>query len=314
MSRLPYEHVRVVEKSATLTGRLVGLLFADQGAEVLIERAVAGLTGEHDAYLDRGKISVPPQGLADVSSADVIIVDGVDRVTHAHGQTLLRVTAALPDDDAYGHLDADCSEDLLNALVGVFTDMVIFGGPLGRPVIYTPLPICSVYAAVHGAIAVGAALVDRERSGAGREIIASRLAGGLSAIGALTLTSSGIPEHLAPFRIGGLPAGLTPERFGEMVQEAARDSASELWLVQRYAPLASPFTAADGRFVLPMVSPNRRLVERLLKSLDVWDAAMDARHGERIVLRLERRAVRRPQPGGLADAEFHEHLRTGRLA
>lgn len=28
MSRLPYEDCRIVEKSATLTGRLVGLLFA----------------------------------------------------------------------------------------------------------------------------------------------------------------------------------------------------------------------------------------------------------------------------------------------
>ena len=34
MSRLPYENVRIIEQSATLTGRLVGLLFADQGAEV----------------------------------------------------------------------------------------------------------------------------------------------------------------------------------------------------------------------------------------------------------------------------------------
>ena len=50
MSRLPYEHVRIIEQSATLTGRLVGLLFADQGAEVLVESLVAAATGEHDAY------------------------------------------------------------------------------------------------------------------------------------------------------------------------------------------------------------------------------------------------------------------------
>jgi crotonobetainyl-CoA:carnitine CoA-transferase CaiB-like acyl-CoA transferase len=187
------------------------------------------------------------------------------------------VTAAIPGDETYGHLPADCSEDLLSAILGIFTDTSGFGRLLGRPVIYTPLPICSVYAAVLGAVAVGAAIVDRERTGAGREIITSRLAGGLSAIGALTLTSSGIPPHLAPASLtGGAPAGLTPSQLQDILKQAASDSAKELWLLQRRGPLSSPFAAADGRLVLPMVSPNRRLTERLLKALDVWDAALAA--------------------------------------
>ena len=276
MNRLPYDDVRIIEKSATLTGRLIGLLFADQGAEVFVEREVTASAGR------ARRVSRPRQdrgtagALADISSADVIIVDGAVPLSRAGAQIVLRVTAAIPGDDAYGHLAADCSEDLLNALVGIFTDMAGFGRALGRPVIYTPLPICSVYAGVLGAIAVGAAIVDRERSGAGREIIASRLAGGLSAIGALTLTSSGIPPHLAPASLGGTLGGLAPARLQEILQEAARDSARELWLAQRRSPLASPFAAADGRLVLPMVAPNRRLTERFLKALDVWDAALAA--------------------------------------
>jgi len=233
MNRLPYEDVRIVEQSTTLTGRLVGLLFADQGADVFVEREDGSTSGEHDAYLDRGKIAVPPRGLADTSSADVIIADGTIPVSRTASQIVLRVTAAIPGDDTYGHLAADCSEDLLSALVGIFTDMAGFGRVLGRPVIYTPLPICSVYAGVLGAIAVGAAIVDRERTGAGREIVASRLAGGLSAIGALTMTSSGIPPHLAPSRLVGVPAGLTQERLQEILLDAARDPARELWLAQR---------------------------------------------------------------------------------
>jgi crotonobetainyl-CoA:carnitine CoA-transferase CaiB-like acyl-CoA transferase len=276
MSQLPYHDLRIIEKSATLTGRLIGLLFADQGADVFIERA-PGPPGNHDAYLDRGKTAVPEGGLADTASADVLIVDGAAAaVGRPETQIVLRVTAALPGDEAYGHLAATCSEDLLNALVGIFTDMLTFGRFLGRPVVYTPLPICSVYAAVNGAIAVAAALVDRERSGKGREIIASRLAGGLSAIGALTLTSRGIPPHLAPARSLGLPDGLTAEQFQAMVQEAARNPARQLWLAQRFSPLSSPFKSADGRLILPMVSANRRLTERLLKALQVWDTALDA--------------------------------------
>jgi len=277
MNCLPCDRVRIIEKSATLTGRLIGLLFADQGAEVFVERRAAATPGEHDGYLDRGKIGVPPGALGGASSANVIIVDGAVPVSRAAAQIVLRVTAADLGDDTYGHLAADCSEDLLNALVGIFTDMAGSGRVLGGPVIYIPLPIGSVYAGVLGAIAVGAALVDQERGGVGREIVASRLAGGLSAIGALTLTSSGIPPHLAPASIsGGLQAGLAPARFQDIVQEAARNSARELWLAQRRSPLSSPFAAADGRLVLPMVSVNRRLTERFLKALDVWDAALAA--------------------------------------
>jgi crotonobetainyl-CoA:carnitine CoA-transferase CaiB-like acyl-CoA transferase len=276
MTQLPYQNVRIIEKSSTLTGRLIGLLFADQGAEVFIERTRDAGPGEHDIYLDRGKVAVPPAALNDTSSADVIVVDGDMPVDRRSWQILLRVTAALPGDGAYGHLAADCSEDLLNALVGIFTDMAGLGRALGRPVIYTPLPICSVYAGVHGAIAAGAALADRERSGHGREIVTSRLAGGLSAIGALTLTSRGTPEHLGPARLGGLPAGLTIEQFQEMTRDAARSPERQLWMAQRFSPLSSPFKAADGRLVLTMVAPNRRLTERLLKAMCVWQAALAA--------------------------------------
>jgi hypothetical protein len=138
MTRLPYHDARIIEKSSTLTGRLIGLLFADQGAEVFVERPIDEEPGEHDVYLDRGKVAVPPAGLNETSSADVIIVDGDTTADRRPSQILLRVTAALPGDEAYGHLAADCSEDLLNALVGIFTDMAAFSRALGRPVIYMP--------------------------------------------------------------------------------------------------------------------------------------------------------------------------------
>jgi crotonobetainyl-CoA:carnitine CoA-transferase CaiB-like acyl-CoA transferase len=214
--------------------------------------------------------------MADCSSADVIIVDGEDLVTRFPAQIVLRITAALPGDETYGHLKADCSEDLLNALVGFFTNMGTSSRFLGRPVIYTPLPLCSVYAGVNGAIAVGAALTDRERCGLGREIVASRLAGGLSAIGALTLTSSGIPEHLAPATVGGLPEGLTVEAFKSIADEASQNSAKQLWLEQRFAPLAAPFRAADDRMVLPLAAPNRRLTQKLLDLMGIREEALAA--------------------------------------
>jgi crotonobetainyl-CoA:carnitine CoA-transferase CaiB-like acyl-CoA transferase len=274
--RLPYAGIRIIELSELLTGRLAGLLFADQGAEVLIARDAGFVGDEHDEFLDRNKYSVAPGELVDLSSADVIIVDGETQVDRSSGQIVLRVVAALPGDTVYGDLPADCSEDLLNALVGFYTDMGTTSKMLGRPVIYTPLPLCSVYAAVNGAIATGAALVDRERCGTGREVLASRLAGGLSAIGALALTSEGMPDHLEPADITGVPEGLDLEDFKAMVSEASQDAKKQLWLEQRFIPLAVPYETADGRLAIPLAAPNRRLTQRVLQSLGIWDQALEA--------------------------------------
>jgi len=273
--RLPYEGVRVIELSQTLTGRLTGLLLADQGAEVYAERPKP--SGQFDdAYFDRGKKLLPAGALADTSSADVIIVDGEAPVKRLPHQTVMRVVAALPGDADYGFLPPDCSEDLIGALVGFFTNMSVTGPMLGRPVIYTPLPLASVYAGVNGAVAVASVLVDRERTGLGREVHASRIAGGLSAIGALALTSSGLPPHLAPIVIGGLPPGMSPEQAKVIMANARAEPAGQLWLEQRVAPLSAPYRCADGQFLLPMAAPNRRLTRRALEALGLWDKALAA--------------------------------------
>ena len=274
--RLPYDGIRIIELSKTLTGRLAGLLFADQGAEVLVAREAGFDPDEHDEFLDRNKYSIAPDQLADASSADVIVVDGEAQVERSSGQIVLRVMAALPGDTLYGDLPADCSEDLLNALVGFYTDMGTTSKLLGRPVIYTPLPLCSVYAAVNGAVATAAALVDRERCGSGREVIASRIAGGLSAIGALALTSEGMPDHLEPADITGVPEGLDIEDFKRMVSEASEDARKQLWMEQRFIPLAVPYETSDGRLAIPLAAPNRRLTQRILQSLGVWEQALEA--------------------------------------
>ena len=273
--QMPYKNVRIIELSQTLAGRLTGLMFADQGAEVYVERDKPSAEFD-DAYFDRGKQLLPGGGLADTTSADVIIVDGDKPVKRLPHQTVMRVVAALPGDADYGFLPADCSEDLIGAVVGFFTNMSVTGPMLGRPVIFTPLPLSSVYAGVNGAVAVAAVLVDRERTGLGREVHASRIAGGLSAIGALALTSSGLPPHLAPIVVGGLPPGLAPDQAKVIMGRAMAEPAGQLYLEQRVAPLSAPYRCADGRFLLPMAAPNRRLTRRALEALGLWDRALAA--------------------------------------
>ena len=276
MSTLPYNGIRIIELSNTLSGRLAGLLFADQGAEVFIARPADFTPDDHDDFFDRNKIAISPNGLEDTSTADIIIVDGDVEIDRLPQQVILRITAALPGDEIYGDLDADCSEDLLNALVGFFTDMATVGKFVGRPVIYTPLPLCSVYAGVNGAIATAAALVDRARCGKGREIISSRIAGGLSAIGALALITKGEPQHLKPADLTGLPDGVDPASAKKALQDAAVDPNKQLWLEQRLIPLNAPYKTSDNHFAMGIAGVNRRIAKRFLTALGLWDEALAA--------------------------------------
>lgn len=276
MSTLPYQGIRLIEFSETVTGRLIGLLFADQGAEVIVARKPGRIAREHDSYFDRNKLLIAADQIGDITSLDIIVVDSTDGFKREPQQILIRVTAALPGDADYGYLPADCSEDLLSAPLGFFTNMESFAAVVGRPVIYTPLPICSVYAGVDGAIAAGAALVDRERCGKGREIIASRMAGGLSAIGALSLTSKGIPEHLTPTNFSTAPTGLISSVMKPVIKGLCRIPAFQLWLMHRVAPLSTPYRTADDRFIVVLASPNRRNTRKLCQHLGLWDELLAA--------------------------------------
>lgn len=276
MSQFPYGGIHIIERSLTLSGRLAGVLFADQGAEVRFARQ-PGRAGEQiDDYLDRGKFEADPAALRDTLSADIIIVDGDAPVDRRPDQIVLRITAALPGDEVYGYLKADCSEDLLSATLGLFTDMALTARVLGRPVIYTPLPISSVYAGVNAAVAVAGALQRRLQSGLGSEVITSRLAGGLSAIGALALTTTGLAPHLSTPPPAGVPAGMTLEQFFDLLKEAAASGERQSWLEHRVIPVGVPYRAADGRMIMIMTGANRRATRKLFDHLGIWGRLKEA--------------------------------------
>jgi hypothetical protein len=120
---------------------------------------------------------------------------------------------------------------------------------LDRPVTYTPLHLCSIYAGTIGANAVAAALVDRLRCGQGREIHASRLAGGLSAIGAMSIKQTGLPEHIQTAKvlfknmaeITNARKGLEMPELERLKAEAIADPNRQAWLFQRMYPFIASY-------------------------------------------------------------------------
>lgn len=265
-SSLPLRGIRVKETSAMLSGRLAGLLLADQGAEVwTLDRPSLGSEEGLDDYLDRGKRLVSPDVLAAIGDTDLIIGDGDSFAARAPWQITLGFTASVPG-DADGDLPEDTSDDLLNATVGFYTDLGVTSKILGREVIYTPLPLCSVYAAVLGAVAAAAALTDRQRCGLGRAIVIPRLSAGLSAIGVLAMGLQGIEPHLAPPGLLALP----PELMAE-VPKARASEAHMVWLVNRLNPTTGCYRTADGKLMMPVTTVNRRLAIRMFEVLGLWD-------------------------------------------
>jgi crotonobetainyl-CoA:carnitine CoA-transferase CaiB-like acyl-CoA transferase len=264
MSLLPLSGISVVEYSIGMAGRLAGLLLADQGATVIVCRE-GSEPAPLDAYLDRGKHIHAGAEPACSAAADVVIRDGVDSGERIHEQIRLAITAVLPGETAYPFPD-NVGDDILKAVSGFYTDLAMTRSLLGDNVLYTPVPLCSVYAGVLGATAVGAALVDRIRYGAGRDIVISRLAAGLSSVGALALEVAGVPGHLKTGPLISLPPELAAH-----VGKARADKAYFEWLKRQMNPLFACYPAADGRQVMFLSVIHRDYSRRLLEKLGIWE-------------------------------------------
>ena len=263
MSLLPLSGLSVVEYSTGMAGRLAGLLLADQGAIVAICRE-GGMPVPLDAYLDRGKQIYASTELPLSAGADVVIHDSIDDVERVHEQIRLSITAILPGETEYPFPN-DVGDDILKAVSGFYTDLALTRKLLGDNVLYTPLPLCSVYAGVLGAIAIGTALLGRVRNGAGRDIVISRLAAGLSSVGALVLEVAGIPKHLQTGSIISLP----PE-MAEQVDKARASKSYFEWLKRQMNPLFACYRAADGRQIMLLSVIHHRYARRLLEKLGIW--------------------------------------------
>ena len=107
----------------------------------------------------------------------------------------------------------------------------------------------------------------------GRDVHASRLAGGLAAIGALSLTIGGpsLPAHLESVKVSHVRPGLSPAEMDGYIAEATNNPLKQLWLEQRLFPFGAPYHSRDGTLILPMATFNRRMARRLCDQLGIWD-------------------------------------------
>jgi formyl-CoA transferase len=272
----PLAGVHVLDLARVLAGPYAAMLLADLGAEVIkVERPGAGddtrtwgppfiPTGEgaESTYflsVNRGKRSAAidlkddaERGFTEalVRWADVLIENfrpgvmerlglGDERLAELNPRLIRLAISGFgdvgPDSDRVGY------DQILQAEGGV---MSVTGTSGGSPV-KVGVPIADISAGLFGVVGVLAALVERERSGAGQRVATSLLAGqvGIHTFQATRYLIAGdVPGLSGNHHPTVAPYGVFTAADGPVVIAVGND---EIW--RRFAPLAG-LAATDARF------------------------------------------------------------------
>jgi CoA:oxalate CoA-transferase len=270
---LPLAAYRVLDLTTFLSGPFCTQILADLGAEVVKVEAPEGdssrsipphFVGDDSAYYlgaNRNKKSLAidmkqPEGLALVkrliAQADVVVENFRPGVAARIGLDIGALTAARPSliwasISGFGQTgpwrDKPAYDMIVQALSGV---MSLTGEP-GRPAVRLGIPAGDMVAGMYAAIAINAALADRERHGAGRTVDVSMLDCQLAML-----------SYQSTY---ALVAGVTPQPQG-----ARHDS----------IPTYRSFVAGDGR-ELVVTANTERMWRGLCEGLGVPELVADTR-------------------------------------
>ena len=288
--------LRIVEFEGWIAGSLLGMLFADQGAEVIrIARpgeAVIDQAGSH--MLARGKkslvldlkLAVDKQvALRLASTADIVIenlrpgaLDGLGvgcavlrginpRLVH------IRLPGFASDDVAHAHVAA--YEGIIAATLGMFTEINLLKPTFGMDPVYSPLALPSIYGAVQAAIACNAALIARDKTGQGASLEVPLAAAAAMAMSSIYMKVEGAPEHYDTPRLPQFVKSVVLP----MVRRFVRHSpARQQWLyvkAQSAVPaMMSAYPCADGHLIYVFAIDNAPLATKLLEILNLLDEAL----------------------------------------
>lgn len=282
-NELPLKGLRVLDFGHYLAGPAVGMMLADQGAEVIRIDPPGGprWKSHANAMLGRGKKSIlldlkserdrkTAQALA--ARSDLLVENfrpGVmDRLGLGADQLMeinpALVYVSLP---GFSSRDTDLSatrafEGVIAAASGQFTDMGLSRVLMGINPSFTPLPLASAYAATLGATAAVLALNKRKRTGYGEKIevpLASALVEGL-AYNAMHVEN--YPDRYKSLR----------EREIERRQAAGLPMDMAYEEIQAYLdPFYRTYTCADGRPFYVVCASHKHHVVDAMKLMGLWE-------------------------------------------
>lgn len=287
LNEKPLSGIRVIDFGQYIAGPLAGMLLADQGAEVIRIDPPGGplWSSPANSFFNRGKLSVVLDLKEDegkqyaidlIRRADVVIENfrpgvmdrlglGRDLMTELNSKL---VYLSLP---GFASSDVEKSgiqawEGVIAAATGIYTDISLTQKFLKKPPMYTALPMCSTYGAIHGATAVMMALVGREKDGHG-EIIEVPLADAvMSAMGVILQDIEKLPP-----RYSG-PDPISNSEIFKQLNSADGDEEKLELLKSLSSPIGElGYHCQDGRRLLIVGNAHQSHCKRLLQVCGLLD-------------------------------------------
>ncbi len=287
----PLQQVRVLNVGTAWAGRVAAMLLADQGADVVEVRRPEGEPHPCDPLLGRGKrlIDVDLKSEAGrghvaelAAGADIVIENMRPGASERLGlgyETLRArnpglVYLALPG-FAAGDPQRECPawEGVIDAAVGIYTDINPVGALLGRDPIYSAIPMASAYGGILGACTASLGFYHRQRTGIGQRFEVPLADAVLSAMALLIVEVEGKPARYgfppidpaiadAVFPVlRDLHDHLTPEHMAQVSG----------YLRTLSSPMVSTYPCADGRLLFMVASDHMYQTRAFLEVLGVYE-------------------------------------------
>ena len=288
----PLAGVRVLDLGGAMAGPLVGMLLADQGADVIRVSRPGSSDRELDAVLDRGKRCVTADLLEpdDRKSIDVLIATAdivvenhsaearyklMIRASDIHAINPAAICVSLPgaaEGDKWLQ-GAKAYEGIIAAATAQFTNIHPSRALFGLDPLYTALPIASIYAGVHAATAATLALRRRAMGGGGAAIEVPLLNAALSAMSSLHLKVDDQPDRYTAPRLPAALRRIVLPMLRQWAMRGGSDVQSKLLGVARksYPALMTSYRCADGHQLYLFAIDNAKLVRAALATLGLLD-------------------------------------------
>ena len=289
----PLSGVRVVNIGTGWAGRVAAMLLADQGADVVEFVRPGRDVLPCDPLLDRGKrlleidLKDPAAGKKArdlIAGSDVVFENmragaaaGLQLDYASLGNIERIVYVSLPGfAEGDDNFELPAWEGIVNAAVGIYTDVSPLGPLLGGDPIYSAIPMASAYGGIHGAVTASMGLYHRERSGQGQRAVVPLADAVLSAMGVLIMKIDGLPErynvpmidnamlHTVFPILRELREHLTGEHIGRIAK----------YLKTRAVSGVNFYECADGQVLYVAVPDHTYQVRAFLETVGVFDRAI----------------------------------------
>ena len=290
---VPLSGVRVINIGTGWAGRVAAMLLADQGADVVEFIRPGRDVHPCDPLLDRGKrlleIDLNDTAAREMAHELVVSSDVVFENMHAGAAAKLQLDYASLDNreriiyvSLPGFAEGDDNhtmpawEGVVDAAVGIYTDISPLGPLIGGDPVYTAVPMASAYGGILGAATASMGLYHRERSGQGQRAVVPLADAVLSAMALLIAKIDGQPQrynfpsvdhtmlHTVFPILRELREHLTEEHISRIVE----------FLKSRAMPGLNFYECADGRILFIVAMDHVYQTRAFLETVGVYDRAI----------------------------------------